>query len=64
MNHHNDSNFRNRAMHEEKYNVTWHSYTDHLKSMMKELMMSEDFSDVTLVTLPQDIFRNWSLVPT
>ena len=50
MNHRNDSNFRNRAMHEEKYNVTWHSYTDHLKSMMKELMMSEDFSDVTLVT--------------
>ena len=26
------------------------SYSDHLKVMMKELMMNEDFSDVTLVT--------------
>ena len=37
-------------MHQEKYSVTWHTYSDHLKSMMKELMMNEDFSDVTLVT--------------
>ena len=37
-------------MHQEKYNLTWHSYSDHLKSMMKELMMNEDFADVTLVT--------------
>ena len=37
-------------MHPEKYSVKWHAYSDHLKSMMKELMMNEDFSDVTLVT--------------
>ena len=37
-------------MHQEKYTLTWHSYSDHLKSMMKELMMNEDYSDVTLVT--------------
>ena len=37
-------------MHQEKINVTWHSYSDHLKSMMKELMLNEDFSDLTLVT--------------
>ena len=37
-------------MHQEKYTLTWHSYSDHLKTMMKELMMNEDFSDVTLVT--------------
>ena len=37
-------------MHQEKYILTWDSYSDHLKSMMKELMMNEDFSDVTLVT--------------
>ena len=35
---------------QEKYNLTWPSYSDHLKNMMKELMMNEDFSDVTLVT--------------
>ena len=38
------------AMHQEKYSLTWHTYSDHLKSMMKELMMNEDYSDVTLVT--------------
>ena len=37
-------------MHQEKYSLTWHTYSGHLKSMMKELMMNEDFSDVTLVT--------------
>ena len=38
------------TMHQEKYNLTWHSHSDHLKSMMKDLMMNEEFSDVTLVT--------------
>ena len=37
-------------MHQEKNSLTWHTYSDHLKSMMKDLMMNEDFSDVTLVT--------------
>ena len=37
-------------MHKEKYSVKWHTYSDHLKTMMKELMMNEEFSDVTLVT--------------
>ena len=37
-------------MHQEKYSLKWHNYSDHLMSMMKELMMNEDFSDVTLVT--------------
>ena len=37
-------------MHPEKYSLTWHTYSDHLKSMMRELMMNEDFSDITLVT--------------
>ena len=37
-------------MHPENYSLTWQGYSDHLKTMMKELMMNEDFSDVTLVT--------------
>ena len=37
-------------MHQEKYSLSWQTHSDHLKSMMKELMMNEDFSDVTLVT--------------
>ena len=38
------------TMHQEKYSLTWHAYSDHLKSMIKELMMNEDYSDVILVT--------------
>lgn len=38
------------TMSEEKYSIQWPNYSDHLKSMMKELMMNEDFSDVTLIT--------------
>ena len=37
-------------MHQELFSLTWHNYSDHLRSMMKELMMNADFSDVTLVT--------------
>ena len=37
-------------MDEEKYNLTWHSYPDHLQNVMREMMSSADFTDVTLVT--------------
>ena len=38
-------------MHQGKYySLTWHAYSDYLKSMMKEFLMNEEFSDVTLVT--------------
>ena len=37
-------------MKQEKYSLTWHTYSDHLRGMMEELMMNEDFADVTLVT--------------
>ena len=38
------------TMHPEKCSITWPTYLDHVRSMMKELMMNSDFSDVTLVT--------------
>ena len=34
----------------EKYNLTWNEYQDHLRALMHDLMVSEDFADVTLVT--------------
>ena len=33
----------------EKYNLTWHTYPDHLKGMMKDLMENNNFADVTLI---------------
>ena len=37
-------------MHQEKYSLTWNAYSDHLRDMMKELMMNDEFADVTLVS--------------
>ena len=37
-------------MHPEKYTLTWHSYPDYLMELMREMLTSEDFTDVTLVT--------------
>ena len=37
-------------MHLEKYNLTWQNYSDHLKVMMKELMINDELADVTLVS--------------
>ena len=36
--------------HQEKYILKRHSYSDHLRKMMKEMMISGQFADVTLVT--------------
>ena len=33
----------------EKYNLTWHTYSDHLKQMLHNLMTDKDSQDVTLV---------------
>ena len=35
---------------QEKYSLTWHSYSDHLREALKAMMTSNDFADVTLVT--------------
>merc|ERR1719342_1094736 len=33
----------------EQFNLNWHTYNDHLKEMMKNLMQSNESTDVTLV---------------
>ena len=33
----------------DKYTLTWQTYSDHLRGMMREMMTSGDFADVTLV---------------
>ena len=34
----------------EKYTLTWHNYSDHLREALQEMMSTSDFADVTLVT--------------
>ena len=38
-----------QKMQQEKYSLTWHTYSDYLRGMMQEMMTSENFADVTLV---------------
>ena len=33
----------------DKYNLTWHTYSDHLKQMLQSLMNDKDSQDVTLI---------------
>ena len=40
----------NPTMPQEKFTLTWHTYSDHLRNMMKELMINDEFADVTIVT--------------
>ena len=35
---------------EEKYNLNWHTYSDHLRNILKEMRFDDSFADVTLVT--------------
>ena len=44
-------------MHQEKYNLTWRTYTDHLRGMLHEMMKSEELTDVTLVCDDKKQFR-------
>ena len=35
---------------QEKYTLTWHNYSDHLREALQEMMTTSEFADVTLIT--------------
>ena len=41
----------------EQFNLNWHTYNDHLKEMMQNLMLSQESSDVTLVCEDKTKFK-------
>ena len=40
----------NTMQHHEKHTLHWHSYSDHLREALKDMILFSDFADVTLVT--------------
>ena len=44
-------------MHQEKYNLNWHTYSDHLKDMLHDMMKSNELTDVTLVCDDKRTFK-------
>ena len=51
-----------KEMHQEKYNLNWHTYSDHLKSMLHEMMKSDDLTDITLVSDDKEQFKAHKIV--
>ena len=49
-------------MNQEKFNLTWHTYTDHLREMLHNMMSSEELTDVTLVSEDKKMFKAHKVV--
>ena len=49
-------------MNQEKYNLNWHAYSDHLREMLHEMMKSNELVDVTLVCDDKKQFKAHKIV--
>ena len=49
-------------MNQEKFNLTWHTYTDHLRGMLHDMMSSNELTDVTLVSEDKKKFKAHKVV--
>ena len=49
-------------MSQEKYNLNWHTYSDHLREMLHEMMKSNELTDVTLVCDDKRQFKAHKIV--
>ena len=49
-------------MSQEKFNLAWNTYNNHLKEMMKNIMDSSEFNDVTLVSDDKKKFKAHKVV--
>ena len=47
---------------QEKFHLTWHTYTDHLREMLNEMMSSNELTDVTLVSEDKKKFKAHKVV--
>ena len=45
-----NNSFENSKMHQEKYNLTWHTYSEHFREILQNMMSDDTFADVTLIT--------------
>ena len=49
-------------MNQEKYNLNWQTYSDHLREMLHEMMKSNELTDVTLVCDDNTQFKAHKIV--
>ena len=46
----------------EKFNLTWHTFASHGKDLIKNLFISEEFTDVTLISDDQHQYKVHKLI--
>ena len=49
-------------MNQEKLNITWHTFTNHYREMLQDLMISNEFTDLTLVSDDRKYFKAHKIV--
>jgi len=49
-------------MSQEKYNLNWHTYSDHLREMLHKMRKTENLTDVTLVCDDQKKYKAHKIV--
>ena len=49
-------------MNQEKFNLTWHTYTDQLRKMLHDMMTSRELTDVTIVSEDKKHFKAHKVV--
>ena len=49
-------------MSSETYNISWHTYSDHLRQMLHEMLKSDKLTDVTLVCDDKRQFKAHKIV--
>ena len=47
---------------QDEYNLNWHTFSDHLREMLQELMKSAELADVTLVCDDKRQFKAHKIV--
>ena len=49
-------------MHQEKSNLNWHTYSDHLREILHEMMKSNELTEVTLICDDKNQFKAHKIV--
>jgi len=49
-------------MSQEIFNLTWHTYTDHLRNMFHNIMNTKEMADVTLVSEDKIKFKAHKII--
>ena len=49
-------------MNQEKFDLTWHTYTNHLREMLRNMMSTNELADVTIVSEDKKHFKAHKVV--